>query len=241
LCSDTEMSNEYMKYHERKIHHYIIPGTAGKCTVGFTYSRSPELMKMIQDNFSAAVNQPSYEPTLDSIRRTLENLLAEKSDVIRDNLQGLDMLCGVTLESGPVALYKTEGTNLRPVPHFDFLGVGDCSLLRYLFPVLMGDEELIGEEFTVSIAEKLGAYMIAKAKDHIVGCGGKTNMITLKPDGCVHLGDVIAWAYEDELGILEHTFTKLIKATLNSKVSGEQLDTKAADFFYQLKKFRQIV
>ncbi len=235
LCSDTEISDDSMKYTERKIHYRIIKGSAGDCTIGLTYSGSPELMEMVWDKFLVTVECPSYNPTPESIKDSLESILRDNKDVITPDKGGLSILCGIAQKGGQFSLHRTQDNNIRPVPRFAFVGVGDSSLLRYLSPMLIGDCEL-----NVNMAEKLGTYMVAKAKVYVVGCGGEMNMITLKPDGYIHLGDVIALAYERELEFLEHSFGKLIKAGLDTSLKESELDAEAGQFLYQLKKLREL-
>jgi hypothetical protein len=168
------------KFDECKL--YEIPLTDDYGWACFTFAGDPELMKMFKDKISGEIQKGGYSPSVEATREIIERVLEQMENTIlasADRGVGLYTLSGIAIDKG-LMLLKTSNTTVREVSVFDYVGVGDSSLIRYLGSLLLAPTRPCRWMKTAKIA---AIYLVAAAKAFIDGCGGKTNLVMLMPPG----------------------------------------------------------
>lgn len=186
LFADTQITfPANHKYYERKIYSQSY---SHACSVAFTYAGNPDLMKMFYGKFHADMDGLLGKAmTVPIIQETIETVLANM-DLVATDSDGLFMLCGIVASSNMVLL-KTDRQIVRKVDHFDYVGCGDSSVLRYLSPLLITSRRV-----TTAYAQKAATYLIRQAKRYVDGCGGETTGHVLLKNG-----DNVMVAHVEEL------------------------------------------
>ena len=171
LCSDNQITYPTNhKYYECKIYPHSIPG--GR--IAFTFAGNPNVMKMFDGKFKAAIQMAPTPHTASQIQDAVETVLG-LMDIVDSDPDGLHMLCAIALQTPEVRLLKTERKAVTEVPKFDYVGVGDSSLLRYLAPLMAQPDS-----YTCDQAIGLGVCLVLQAKRYIDGCGGDTDVAILR-------------------------------------------------------------
>jgi hypothetical protein len=194
LCADTQITYPaYHKYYDHKIYHH---SENNEYTTAFTFSGNPNLMRMFFDKFCEAVAVAQRPLTESKIRDVIETVLGCMDVLDNDELH---LLCGIVVPPSGMKFLKTERKIVSEVPsRFDFVGVGDSSLLRYLAPLLTQRPSYKAEQ-----ACYLGIYLTLQAKRYVDGCGGETDAIVLKKNGSVSL---LTSPYSIEQALLKMEF-----------------------------------
>jgi len=144
-------------------------------------------MKLVQRPFTES-----------KIRDVIETVLSFM-DVLDNDSDGLHLLCGIVVQPSGMKFLKTERKIVSEVhSRFDYVGVGDSSLLRYLAPLLTQRPRYKAEQ-----ACYLGIYLTLQAKRYVDGCGGETDGIILKKNGS---STVFSSPYPIEQALLKMEF-----------------------------------
>jgi 20S proteasome alpha/beta subunit len=231
LCADTQITwAGSHKSYERKIS--AIGRDAPRACVVFAYAGNPELMKMFVENFSNIFRDTQYVVSVAAIRQTIVDVLEEMGSVVANDAVGLTMLCGVSLEGEEdIVLLKISGQIIRPVDLYDYVGVGDCSVVRYLSKVLFQSRNS-----TVKTASLRAVYLILQAKAFIDECGGETDLINLLPDGRIcHHDHGYTISQEHQTSMLEFFLARIISSLSNPADTEGRLDGDIDRFVRRLK------
>lgn len=174
LCADNQITwPGSHKYYECKLYPHSMAGWL----VVMTFSGSPELMKSFNGKFRDSMALMAAPHTAIKIQDNVETILSVYDVLISDPMQ-LNLLCGIVIPGKEFKLLKTEGQIVREVSRFEYVGVGDSSVLRYLSPLLTQTRG-----YTISQAFNLGTYLTLQARRYVEGCGGDTDAVVLKSDG----------------------------------------------------------
>lgn len=232
LCADTQITwPEAHKYYERKIFIRMRP----QWTVGFTYAGNPNVAKSVDGKLEAAIDLIPRPFTVAKIQNCLEALLSTM-DVLDTDPAGLHMLCGVVApEEHHMIMLKTERKIVSRVRDFDYVGVGDSSLLRYM-SVLIGAKP---EYRKLAEAFPLAVYLVFQAKRYIDGCGGETDAVVIKPDGVIQdKGRDKTFDAEHHFLWLENSASAVIRSTFNPLVDDNAIESKVDELCDKLKQIR---
>ena len=153
-------------------------------------------------------------------------------DVLRDDPMQLSMLCGIVVRNQEFKLLKTQGRLVREVPRFDYVGLGDSSLIRYFSPFLTQTRG-----YTTAQALRLGAYLVMQAKRYIDGCGGDTEARVLLPNGNAPRIDGLA-TMEQKFLLLEHQLGRVAAYFFDNREPDIEVDRAAEHFANLLKQYR---
>ncbi len=156
LVADQQISyGAYFKKYECK----IFTHNTSDWAIGMTYSGDPELMKIVDEKFTEAMENTyrSKKPGSGSeIKKLLEKTLSgmKTLDTAQDP-EGFYMLCGVVIPGKEMALIRTERKKVREVKELSsYVGIGDSSVLQYLTRMLVADNILNAKQ-----AMYIGVYL----------------------------------------------------------------------------------
>lgn len=184
LAADTQMTwKDSHKYYECKLY----PHRQHEWTVVFTFAGDPSLMKSFNDKFGDAMKLCPAPHAVGKIKDTIETVL-QFFDVLRDQPTDLNLLCAVSVPSVGHALFKTQGHIIHEVHSYDYVGFGDSSVLRYLGPLLADLHVSVVPsvdrfQYIQRQAVVIATYLVLKAKTHVDGCGGDTDVWVVRPSG----------------------------------------------------------
>jgi hypothetical protein len=232
LCSDTQITYPANhKYYESKIYNY---SDSGKETgIAVTYAGNPNLMKMFDGKFSAALKLVAKPYTTEKVQEVIETVLS-MMDLVDSDPDGLHMLCGIAIKGVSPVLLKTERKIVgRVVENFDYVGVGDSSLLRYLAPLVTRTVRFYSQQ-----ALHIGTYLILQAKRFVDGCGGDTIGIVLKPYG--GRTELLQSHYmEERLLALEFSLGSVASALFFGRLTDDQFGQFCDQLIRELKEYRK--
>jgi len=179
LCADEQITwPGSHKHYENKIYLHRWSG----CTVAFTFAGDPDLMRSFDGKFEAAMKNQAVPHTGEKIQALVEWLLDSMSILDTEPLSLL-MLCGIVIPDAEMRLIKTRGKIVSRISEetgYEFVGSGECSLLRYLVNLLVKRQS---GEFIERHACTLGAFLVCRAVAFADDCGGDTDILVLHPDG----------------------------------------------------------
>jgi 20S proteasome alpha/beta subunit len=178
LAADQEISAPgWHKYHQPKLSK--IEGWDWIVVLG--YSGLPSLAKEAHEKIVGRLSETevsgAHPLTLTNaqVRNCVEAILTEMAQQ-HFNQFDLNMLIASSCPSEFPELWAFNNSGFHSVfTEFEVLGVGDSSLIRYL-------QLMHSVHDPVETAESLGIFFVEKAKQNIEGCGGKTDVISLKSD-----------------------------------------------------------
>jgi len=230
LCADTQYTAPGShKFYDRKI--FVVGRDNPTTWVSFAFAGNPDLMRMFDERFSSIVQDRSYSSTLVAIRQTLADVLEEMDQKIASDQSGLYMLCGITVAEEEPVLLKISRQIVCPVDLYDYVGVGDCSVVRYLSKVLFQSPKM-----TVKAASLLGTYLILQAKTFVDECGGETDLVALLPNGKINVKDRgITGSYEQQAGWLEFFFARIVASLSNPEDRSNRLESDIDRFIRRLR------
>lgn len=183
ICSDRQVTNSGgFKYSKRKIY------TTGRtnCMLLFSYAGDPDAAEVIYQKVQKAIPEiTKQKPSTvgvspDHTRDVLEKVYKNKHS------KELQTLLAVQIDKYPPFLLKTSGTKVI-VGSAEYIGVGDCSALRYLSDFIFPRSLNVFEGVT------LGDYLVFVANRYIDGCSGGPDHVILHNDGIVTTGTGGPW------------------------------------------------
>jgi hypothetical protein len=194
LAADTQVTlQDSHKYYECKLY----PHKQDEWTVVFTFAGDPMLMKSFDGKFKDAMKLCPPPYTVSKISDAIETVL-QFFDVLRDRPTDLNLLCAVSVPSAGYALFKTQGHIIHEVHAYDYVGFGDSSVIRFLAPLLADlDASIVPSmnhfQYIQRQAVAIATYLVLKAKTHVDGCGGDTEVWVVRPNGMLEpkgLGEI---------------------------------------------------
>ena len=221
ICSDNQVTwEDSHKDYKRK----ILIHDAPEWITAFTYAGSPEVMECFFEKFeaTAATLRPPF--TVAKIHEAVETVLF-CMDILDNQVNQLQMICGISILNGEWKLLRTEQKVVRKVSDYGYVGCGEGSLLRFLGRILCGDYT----EFKIRHAMMLGVYLTMKARTHVDGCGGDTEGIILRPNSGVEgISPNLIYRAEQDMLLLEKRI-KLVVGALYDKAASDDLFAKLLD------------
>jgi hypothetical protein len=214
LCADNQITYPANhKYYERKIYSHTIGTLEG--AVAFTFAGNPNLMKMFNGKFQAGLGLIPKPYTADKIHTLIETLL-DQMDILDSDPDGLHLLCAIGTPSG-MKLLKSDRKAIGDVTGFEYVGVGDSSVLRYLSPLLIRRPTL-----RINEAMNIGIYLVLQAKRYVDGCGGETDAISIT-DRAIVTNTAGTYNVEQILLQMEHAIGQVANAFFDSDKTDEEV------------------
>jgi 20S proteasome alpha/beta subunit len=172
LCADQQVSAPgAFKYNECKINTETISDES----VIFAYSGLPSLAREAREKITKKLE--GVRVSYDSVYRASDEVLTDMGRLYAQ--MELQMLIGTAVLFEESTLLKFDGKGLHVADDYNFLGVGDSSLLRFLA------EAMYSKQMNNTDAVNLAIYLVRKAEKYIDGCGGPIDAAIL------HWGDEI--------------------------------------------------
>jgi hypothetical protein len=174
ICADQQMTSPGgFKYHECKI---SIEEGGSAWRLVFAYAGVPGLAKEAREKIMRTVGPlDPNDVTREAVQNVADGVL---NDMGRQygSLEGqLQLLIGVSVFLQEPDLLKFDGRALHVADNFNYLGIGESSLIRFL------SDKLYSKRLDSKTGADLGCYLIKKAEDYIDGCGGKIDVVILEP------------------------------------------------------------
>jgi hypothetical protein len=160
------------------------------------------------------------------IRDAIETVL-RFFDTLRDDPMSLNLLCAVTVPGDDQMLFRTEGYVIHRVTDYEYVGFGDSSLLRFLGPLITAPPPVATANQMGRIVRQavpMATYLVMKAKTHVDGCGGDTDVFVVRPNSLLTL-----WSFteifkiEQMMLMLEHHTMHVAAHFFDRRFSGDQL------------------
>lgn len=235
ICADTEMSNGFMKFSENKIYPFGLRGSKGQCALAITYAGNQALMKSFRDRLSVVIRDPAFDANPDSVEEIVKDTLQGMGGSLFDSAGNPDLylLCGIAQKGHRPVMLKAQASTVHRVDDgFDFVGVGDSSVVRFLSKVL-GTSTVS----SIGTGAKLGTYIVAQAKKYVSGCGGDTDILLINPDGKV-VDYGIAYPFiEDAASLIETFFQGLVVTARMPDVMEKEFKQMKSQFLDELTNF----
>ena len=230
LCADNQITwPDSHKYYERKIYLRMRP----EWTVGFTFAGNPNLAKSFDGKLESAIGLIPRPYTAAKIQECIEALLYSMN-VIDGDQSGLYMICAISVPNDDMIMLKTDRKIVSRVRDYDYVGVGDSSLLRHV-GFLIGDKP---EYRKVGEALPLAVYLVLQAKRYVDGCGGDTDALVIRPNGSPQDRSGVTTNMEQHLLHLESYACKVVRAAFDPSVDDATLETTLNDLSNKLKDVR---
>ena len=172
ICADQQITSPgAFKYHQTKI---SIERFKSFDAV-FAYAGQPGLALEVHDKIVSALRTVAIDgPVSTIVRETADSVLSNMGRLYTE--LELQMLIGTTTRGQKAGLVRFDGKSVHAGPYFNYLGVGESSLIRFLA------QKLYTKTIDLQVGVNLGAYLIKKAEDYIDGCGGPIDVLALGDD-----------------------------------------------------------
>jgi hypothetical protein len=228
--SDRQITKEGgLKYYEKKTWYF----SAMHFTIASAYVGSPDLAGAFNFELKRILPPETSESMLldAEIKELVETALAKVWRKHRRNWD-LQMLIGYQQRDyTECAVWRSSGKTLVS-SDLDCIGVGDSSVIRFLFDTFGQGHSLEVKQFM-----PLGLYAMMQAKKYISGCGGKTDITVLRRGRSILPGGGLAPRQretEEELEFLEEQIVRLCQ--FYSESSPDGFATILSDFAEQVGK-----
>jgi hypothetical protein len=227
LCADTQITREgFDKFYEHK----IFPHQGSGWSVASTYAGDPTTMKSFDDAFADAMYSVELPVTLEIIEQKIKNALSATNGGKR-----LFLLCGMVVPNAK-RLLRIEELKSNRIPSGGFVGLGDVSVLRYLFSILSRGVL----SYSVQHAELLSAYLVLQAKRWVDGCGGETEVMIIRQDGRIEPSPRNQLGVEMRFGILEEYLSHFAVGFFDERITEAELDARPNSVFCQHESLSRI-
>lgn len=224
LAADTQLTvRDSHKLYETKMH----PHQTEEHNVTFTFAGDSTIWKSFNEKFAEALPMLPRPLTIPIVKTAIETVLTF-FPVLDTNPGELNLLCGIAVRGGGFTLCKTQGHAIHEVSGYEYVGVGDSSLLRFLGPLLTQPPPVAPIErqgFIVRQAVMIATYLVLKAKTNIDGCGGDTDVWVVHRNGCLEtktLSEV--YRVEQMMLRIEHYLKLAAAHFFDRRFSNEELE-----------------
>ncbi|MGD0324615.1 MAG: hypothetical protein ABSD45_12850 [Terriglobia bacterium] len=144
------------------------------------YAGLPQLAKEAKDKIARALEDINIGLTkgrvdADTVYKIADEVLTGMGRHYADlNLQMLIAVSSLSDIFTPLQMFVFDSKGLYPADTLQLLGLGDSSLLRYLY------DTAYPPKMDTRLGARLAIYMVENAKKYIDHCGGKTDLIIIK-------------------------------------------------------------
>lgn len=167
-----------------------------------TYAGYPAFVDTFNNHFRDEMRsaEKQWPITASLTRDVIKSVLNSLPETDCDNTE---ILCGIALDE-EIKLYKTRGRLVSEVSGHADIGVGDSSVIAYLWS-LMARHGIR----TTQQAGLLATYLIRAAKAYVDGCGGETEVWILGPSGSLMQCSSVP-AVEQHFGMLDDAIGEVL-------------------------------
>jgi 20S proteasome alpha/beta subunit len=177
LCADTLYTDGSTKEYRDK----IFPWTGKYAAVAFAISGSDVIGRMVvEDCRDAIASIPKQRITVQDVREAIRPIIkvfqeeyVNKTPFEERDRSRFNLLIGVAVASQPAKLFVTEDAGIKPVDTFDCVGIGRHIALSIIAPAY----DLF---MRVDRAAILATKVLATTKEHVDGCGGRTQFLAIQ-------------------------------------------------------------
>lgn len=224
LAADQQVTwKDSHKFNESKLRGH---SSGGEWNATFTYAGNPVLWQSFNDKFGETMAMLPEPPTVTRIRDVTETVLSF-FDELRQEPENLSLLAAVVVPGEAHELFRTEGYVIHRVRDYQYVGFGDSSLLRFLGPLITAEPPVATPDQMGRIVRQavmMATYLVMKAKTHVDGCGGDTDVYVVRPDASVTLwspSDI--YKTEQMMLMLEHHMNHVAAHFFDKRFSDDQL------------------
>jgi hypothetical protein len=236
LMADRQMTTAGgLKYYQRKTWTFSV----GSYHVSSVYAGIPEMANAFQLEFKRALPDDPYswKPHKNDLQDLIETCLRRVWKKHKQDMQLEMLLCSWAL-GGTYQLWRSSGKVLTNA-ELGCIGVGDSSVIRYLFDTFARKGRWMQLEYFVP----LGFYVMNQAKKYVEGCGGRTDCIIFQER---RSGNQIIYAndlrpvkeIEELMESLEGVVVNLFGNFSDSKLSREGFSTMMKKLGNRIERIR---
>jgi hypothetical protein len=199
IASDTQVTfGGSHKYYEEKIFEFVGPNYSWSAI--FNYGGLPDLMRRFAGEFGDATHQIQIT-SISDLTNVIKTVFVDRifPSVAGFDSEKLSMIGGLCV-NGQLSMIKTRGENLLPARDYEYVGIGDSSLIRFLSRILCDANH---QDFRSEQAALLATYLVYQAKKWVDDCGGETNLRILWPHGHRDLRDGMTKELENNMERIE--------------------------------------
>jgi 20S proteasome alpha/beta subunit len=232
LCADRELSfGQDFKDYAQKI--YVIDGL--NWAAAFAFAGDENLMRLVWDDFCEDLLSSirNNRPTIKEFKEFLgERLRKTRDEQARSSELNLDLLVGVSTSDERPTLIKGASTAVVDAGSYEFIGMGNSELARYLFGLFGRIPPL-----KVQQALRFGVYTVSKVKEYVQGCGGGTDAAVIREGGRF---DQVPDLDEIEMqnSLVEDAVRYLLLALADPETPKEEFERKLHEFDEKMTKYR---
>jgi hypothetical protein len=224
LAADQQVTwKDSHKFNERKLRGH---SSGGEWNATFTYAGNPVLWQSFNDKFGDAMAMLPAPPTVKRIRDVIETVLSLFEE-LRQEPENLSLLAAVVVPGEEHELFRTEGYVIHRVRDYQYVGFGDSSLLRFLGPLITATPPVATPDQMGRIVRQavmMATYLVMKAKTHVDGCGGDTDIFVVRPDCSITLWSFTEiYKIEQMMLMLEHHAGHVAAHFFDRRFSDDQL------------------
>ncbi|GEM_PF-6668632 len=190
LAADRQITSDAgLKYYQEKVGHLPFDMRNGIFDYCYAYAGYPDAAKHVVSE----IEERSRE--LDPARITFGVLKKCVQEVLEDAVRKykkqmhLEMLIVISIWGQGCKFFRSKGKLLSPATE-ECLGVGDSSVVHFLFDNLLTTRKTLNHTIPLSI------YVIKQAKEYIDGCGGQTDIIYITKKNAKGQGPLYTRLYE---------------------------------------------
>jgi hypothetical protein len=233
LSADTQITwPQNHKYYESKLYYHQ---RINEYSIALTFAGNPNLAKSFFGKLPSALDLVPSPVSTEKLQNCIESLLSTM-DLVESDQDGLHMMIGIIVLHHGLRLLKTERKVVSEVRGYDYVGVGDSSLLRYLSSLTM-----LRTVSTTQQALALSSYLILQAKRYVDGCGGETEAFIMRRDGSIEACDVSTIGAEHHLTVLEKHCGNLLKVFFDPDINDDEFEKEFLELGNKLKMDRHKV
>ncbi len=234
LCADTEHGSPAMKFYDTKLDPFEWRSRAG----AFAYSGNSKFAV-------AAIQKCKTELGMTASRdpiRVIEDVLGEEYRRVvfsnpgsaQDEDLHFSLLVAIPSITGSVELYASHETSIRRIDAFECTGIGN------LFAGHLVRKSFI-PTYTEFMALCIAAHMLALVKEHVPGCGGPSQFISVRHDGTAKrfdghpcVGQLETWS--DDQRFLS---TELLFQHMDMHMADSDFELSLENFTSKMRNMRQ--
>jgi 20S proteasome alpha/beta subunit len=218
IASDTQIT--YPGSHKR-YEYKIFEHREALWSAIFTYAGEPDLMREFFGNFLASTSNPANTSFLSSCSGICKLIEISLRSVRRN--AGLSIIGALNVvPNQELLMVKTSKSNISIARDYEFVGIGDSSLLAFLEKLICVP---IGTgTYRYEQAFRIATYLVYQAKQYIDGCGGDTSVSIILPTGGRHIRDGATKDVEKEIKDLESRLSIAASLSFNQLVPAHVLE-----------------
>jgi hypothetical protein len=234
LCAGTEHESPSMKMYDTKILPFDWHGRPGAFVYAGNGKFAVAAAQRCKTRLEATSSQDAKQVIEDLLDKEYRRVVLSNPKHSEDASLHYWFLVAIPSPSGNVGLYSTHETTIAKVDSFACAGIGELFASHIVKRYYVVDYS----EFTTLC---VAANMLALVKNHVPGCGGPSQFISLRHDGSVARFDGHPCVEQLETWSEEYAFLarEIVFQQMNPQVSDADFEKMLAAFVANARIIKQ--